>query len=241
MKKFFTIVLFLAIGMFAFAQQGYQDAVYLKNGSIIRGIIIEQVPNVSLKIETADKSVMVYKMEEIEKMTKETVVKEHASPGMKFGSGNNSGIKPGYFGMTNFGYGFGLNDTSKGLNTLDFETINGFQAFPYFSFGIGTGVKFWMMKDEDTKPLLVPAFVDLRGHFLKGPISPFIGIDLGYCWMVSPDAKGLGFLFKPSVGVSFVLGGMSRVNIGTGYYMQRYSDTIGYTVSTWNFNFGISF
>lgn len=49
----------------------YVDVVYLKNGSVIRGIIIEQVPNVSIKIETAGGSVFVYKMEEVERMTKE--------------------------------------------------------------------------------------------------------------------------------------------------------------------------
>jgi hypothetical protein len=49
------------------------DVVYLKNGSIIRGTIIEQVPGVSLKIETSDGSVFFYKMEEIEKITKEKV------------------------------------------------------------------------------------------------------------------------------------------------------------------------
>ncbi len=47
------------------------DVVYLKNGSIIRGIIIEQVPNVSLKIQTSDGSIFFYKMDEIEKITKE--------------------------------------------------------------------------------------------------------------------------------------------------------------------------
>ena len=48
-----------------------QDVIYLKNGSIIRGTIIEQVPNVSIKIQTKDGNVFVYKMEEVEKMTKE--------------------------------------------------------------------------------------------------------------------------------------------------------------------------
>jgi hypothetical protein len=45
--------------------------VYLKNGSVIRGMIIEQTPNVSLKIQTKDGSIFVYKMEEVSKMTKE--------------------------------------------------------------------------------------------------------------------------------------------------------------------------
>ncbi len=50
---------------------GLQDVVYLKNGSVIRGTIIEQVPNVQIKIKTSDGSIFVYKIEEIEKMTKE--------------------------------------------------------------------------------------------------------------------------------------------------------------------------
>ncbi len=63
--------LFLVLLMTTFAQQNYDDVVYLKNGSVIRGIIIEQVPNVSLKLQTKDGNIFVYKMEEVEKMTKE--------------------------------------------------------------------------------------------------------------------------------------------------------------------------
>lgn len=47
------------------------DVVYLKNGGVIRGMIIEQIPGISIKIQTKDGNVFVYKMEEIEKMTKE--------------------------------------------------------------------------------------------------------------------------------------------------------------------------
>lgn len=49
----------------------YVDVVYLNNGSVIRGMIVEQIPNVSIKIQTKDGSIFVYKMEEVEKMTKE--------------------------------------------------------------------------------------------------------------------------------------------------------------------------
>jgi hypothetical protein len=49
----------------------YREVLYLKNGSIIKGIIIEQIPNVSYKIETGDGSVFIYKFEEVEKITKE--------------------------------------------------------------------------------------------------------------------------------------------------------------------------
>jgi hypothetical protein len=54
------------------AQQEMQDVVYLKDGSVIRGVIIEQVPGVSLKIKTRDSNIFVYKITDVEKMTKET-------------------------------------------------------------------------------------------------------------------------------------------------------------------------
>lgn len=37
----------------------------------VRGTIIEQVPNVSLKVQTADGSVFAYQISEVEKITKE--------------------------------------------------------------------------------------------------------------------------------------------------------------------------
>ena len=60
-------ILFLVclMGMtFAFAQGNMQDVVYLKNGSIIRGEIIEMVSGETVKIMTVDGSVFVWDMEE---------------------------------------------------------------------------------------------------------------------------------------------------------------------------------
>ena len=55
-----------------FAQQP-EDVVHLKNGSIVRGTIIEQIPGESLKIQTQGGSVFVYTMDEIVKISKEPV------------------------------------------------------------------------------------------------------------------------------------------------------------------------
>ena len=70
-------ILFLAclMGMtFAFAQSSLQDVVYLKNGSIIRGDIIEMVPGETVKIMTADGSVFVHDFAQVEKFAKEQPV-----------------------------------------------------------------------------------------------------------------------------------------------------------------------
>jgi TM2 domain-containing membrane protein YozV len=75
MRKGFIITLMMVICVCLaselFAQQLMQEVVYLKNGSIIRGVIIEQVPNVSIKIQTTDGNVFVYDIQDILKITKE--------------------------------------------------------------------------------------------------------------------------------------------------------------------------
>ncbi|MDR0874268.1 MAG: hypothetical protein LBN27_12530 [Prevotellaceae bacterium] len=71
MKKLFLTVLVSLIASVTFAKGDYQDVVYLKNGTIIHGTIIEQVPNQSLKIETQGGNIFVYQTEDIEKITKE--------------------------------------------------------------------------------------------------------------------------------------------------------------------------
>jgi len=52
-------------------QANMEDVVYLKNGNIIRGTILEQIPGQSLKIRTTDNSMFVFTMEEIEKVARE--------------------------------------------------------------------------------------------------------------------------------------------------------------------------
>lgn len=94
MKTLFTVLIVnIFILPFLYTQQ-MEDVIYLKNGSIIRGIIIEQVPNISLKIKTKDGSVFAYKMEEVEKLTKEDMKGEWYTETSKLG---NDGFRSGKF------------------------------------------------------------------------------------------------------------------------------------------------
>ena len=73
MKKILCFCLSMIFGILSYCQNNLEEVVYLKNGSIIRGTIIEQVPNQTLKIQTKDGSVFVYSFSEIEKITKEKI------------------------------------------------------------------------------------------------------------------------------------------------------------------------
>jgi len=64
------------------AQQQMIDVVYLKDGGIVRGIIIEQRPGESILIRTRDGSQFRYQMSQIDRMVKEggTLPRATASP-----------------------------------------------------------------------------------------------------------------------------------------------------------------
>ena len=75
MKRTILFFVCLMMGMtFAFSQSNLQDVVYLKNGSIIRGDIIEMVPGETVKIMTTDGSVFVHDYADVQKFTKEQPV-----------------------------------------------------------------------------------------------------------------------------------------------------------------------
>jgi hypothetical protein len=69
-----TIVLFfilIAIVSPLSSQEELIDAVHLKNGTIIRGIIFETVPDVSLKVKTAEGHVFAIPAAKVEKIARE--------------------------------------------------------------------------------------------------------------------------------------------------------------------------
>lgn len=57
--KTYLLSLLLLLNLTAFSQTLYQDVVYLKNGSKIKGMITEFVPDVSYTITTNDGSIFV--------------------------------------------------------------------------------------------------------------------------------------------------------------------------------------
>jgi hypothetical protein len=73
MSRFLLVVctLILLSTSQTFAQQAMEDVVHLKNGGVIRGIIVEQIPGETLKIQTRDGNIFAYRFDEIAKITKE--------------------------------------------------------------------------------------------------------------------------------------------------------------------------
>ncbi|MBP9152594.1 MAG: DUF1566 domain-containing protein [Flavobacteriales bacterium] len=74
MKIYIKLIAFLmAISFHGICQNSLQDIVYLKNGSIIKGVIIEQILGQTIKLETRDGNIFVFQENEVEKLTRETI------------------------------------------------------------------------------------------------------------------------------------------------------------------------
>ena len=212
MKK---LVLFLLLAVCSVSAMvgRVQEVVYLKNGSVIRGTIIEQVPNVSLKIQTNDGNIFAYKMSEVAKITKEETSSNriHSSSSSLLSSFELDGRGPeiGYRGFVDLGCTIGIGKLCEWR--IELNTVHGYQFMPYLFAGLGVGVHYYF-----NPAVSVPIFADIRSDILNNSISPFVEMRVGY----SPF-KAKGFYFNPSLGCRFTMRGINAINTSIGYSMLR--------------------
>jgi len=191
----------------------YQEIVYLKNGSIIRGTIVEQIPNRSIKIITGDGNIFAFQVDDIEKIVKETPVNNRKS------QSSFSGLQSGYKGIIDLGYYAGVGNIP--IDRFNFNFINGYQINPYFSIGIGTGMHVFYNNYDYNSSVLIPVFADFRVSFTKARISPYLSFDIGYSFNASDDFNGIGYFVSPTIGISFKLSKQLEIYTGTSYELQN--------------------
>ena len=200
-KALFMLLLF--IGSIATSvAQNVQEVVYLKNGSVVRGVVIEQVPGVSLKVQTSDGSIFAYQMSEVDKITKEAA---KSKIGKSYGFNGPSGNETGYKGFIDFGYTIGAGDW--GEDRIELSTSHGYQFSPYLFVGAGVAANYYF----DSEAFALPLFAHVRANILDNNISPYVDFKIGYALV---DAEGL--YMSPSVGCK-----INSFNVGIGYVMQK--------------------
>ncbi len=210
--------------------QNWEDVVYLKNGSIIKGTIVEQIPNVSLKIQTGDGSIFAYGLDEVEKITKE----QAAGRNKRIGAGwrkNGNGLETGYRGFFDFGGTIGTGTFDD--NRVELSTSHGIQISPHFFLGVGAGYNHYSGLELHE----IPVFGHVRSEFLDKFVSPFIDIKIGYTVF-----DEMGFYMNPSVGCRIALPRKTGLSFSVGYTMQKfdiyYYDDNGDFWGEWKENFG---
>ena len=198
MKK--LILLLCTLGTFCVSAYGQarniQDVIYLENGSIIKGTIVEQVPNKSIKVMTKDGSVFVYNLEDVSRITKEV---------------RNKDKNKGYFGNVAFTYGVGVGN-GDGINRIGLSVINGYRFNRHLAVGGGIGVMNILKTDE----WMLPLFAHFHTCFLKDETTPFFSANMGFNVSVMSGFMN-GFFFAPELGVLI----KGKVTLSVGYQIDR--------------------
>lgn len=227
----FGVSLLASVGMI-FATS---ETVYLKNGSVIKGKIIEQVPDESVKIETKDGNVFVYRADEVDKIEHDEPTVNHSENWAKqFSFGLLSGISVG-----------------EGSTMIPLELTFTKRWHKYFGAGIGLGLDF---PTSEGKPL-IPIFVDVKGYLplASTSILPFLNLRLGYA-INTQGAQTVGSgkfkvevprinytIFSLMPGVRIPLSRTTDLDFALGYEMYAPSESGFKTSNLFGARIGFNF
>jgi hypothetical protein len=189
---FFLLFTCLAIPLLA-QKKGWQDVVYLKNGSIIRGELMSDPDGGTVKVETAGRNLLVFPEAEVEKVSRQLI-----RPAFKYP------FTKGYLHMTEAGLSVGNSSQwNQGRKEdISLQTFNGYQFASFFALGLTAGV------DAYSRVTLLPLGLGLRGDLSKTRVRPYYALDAGYAldWLHNPRQPGNrqgGIFWSPGLGLKF--------------------------------------
>lgn len=203
------------------AQHRQQDVVFLHNGSMVRGEIIEHIVDSHVKIQTVDGSIWVFQMDEVREVTQ---VEKYNSKSHTIEPGNS-----GFYNLTDIGVLSGR-DANSSILTLSGQTVCGYRISQRFSAGIGTGF-------ENYNTVLAPVFAEGRYYFLQRNFSPFVALQAGYGIPVNNyrDYSGAwthkgGVMANATVGIRNYLSNNVALVLSAGY---RHQQSVSSTYQWW--------
>lgn len=242
MRKLIALCVLLAACISASWAQtsGFKDIIYLKNGSIIKGEITEDIPGETMKIRTAGGNTFVYKYADIEKTAKErqqvAVQTNETAPSYNDPVWTDADMdshsqtsRRGYHAMIDFGPQYA---SVNGHNAYggELSTTHGFQIFNCLFAGLGMGVSYYNIGDlDDSNVVYIPIYTAIRYIPINRGFSPFIELRGGYD--VYSNVDGNGAYFAANVGIRLgsgkkafnLIAGYTYRTLDLEYYSKRHS------------------
>ncbi|MFO7828188.1 MAG: hypothetical protein R6V23_06170 [Bacteroidales bacterium] len=223
---FFILLSLLLIGSLSntIAQETkQQDVVYLINGSILHGKIVEIKANQSVTLFSNCGDKWVINQSDIEKIEKEdisdeyTFFNEHGRKTIEY-------RKKGYYSNLNIGFLFSV-DIDSPFPPLSLMFLNGYRFENGVSVGAGLGL-------DLLNEAYMPIVMDLKYNFTEGRINHFVYFQGGYAIpLETPDpydydyytyydsdinSEG-GYIINPGIGLKLYLNQKNAFSFGIGY------------------------
>jgi hypothetical protein len=238
--KSITAVILLFFCTTAFAQDNMEDVLYLKNGNVYRGTLIETVPNETYKIQIAGGSIFTVTVAEVQKITKEPRYRsappaqanpraQAPDPRMersRHQSKYDSTYVPGFKKKRKY---FFVGELRAAPNNGGVRIVNGYKfgRFGYLGIGVGIdGASFSQGRNLDpnmnynyrnySDGVYLPIYIRYAGDILKKQITPFYYVEMGYA--AHPD----GIYFPGGGGQGVSRGGpIAAVGFGCKFNTKK--------------------
>jgi hypothetical protein len=198
MKKYLLTLIILIITVFQVSAQKTKDVLYLKNGSIIYGKLLE-IANEQYKMQTSEGSIFIYKSEEVEKFAKESPFFDGRKTdgfGVSIEGGLLIGSQHSEYNAP-FSFNFLVNITSKTQNITSFGSGVEFIGRPY-----------------------TPLFIEYKYIFSNKKTSPFLFFRGGAIIPLGKDDVSTSMVTSYTNGPKDYKGGAS-ITVGTGISWAR--------------------
>lgn len=196
------------------------DVVELKNGSVIKGRILDQEAD-QVRIELLGGSVLVYSMEEVEEIRQEP--SQFRKVKLRLGQGYRNRQptfrEQGIYHVVSIDWCFNQNEWNGMRLDPHFHYAAGYHFNQYVNLGIGTGL------DPYESGLIIPWYIDFRGDLWQRKLTPTYYAQAGYGfsaiegWQISEMRGGLML----SAGAGWKINTSRKVEwmITLGYKMQQ--------------------
>lgn len=188
MNKLAQILLFCWLGCFGstsrlFGQTATPvdsncvDLIYLKNGSLFRGKIVEYKPGESLTVQTLSGLKLWFEDKQVRKIVQDC---PKVRPAKTHTARQYSFRERGIYNATRIGLLLGDAHWGQSAKGGFFQHTTGWQFSRMLGAGIGVGAENFTIDTDDAATY--PVFAEARGYFLPQKVSPYFSLAGGYAF-----------------------------------------------------------
>ncbi len=223
MKVLLTNILILLFSLSLFAQENneegamFQDVVYLKDGSLFRGKLLEYKPDESLVIETWSGQQIRFKSNRVRKVRQELIQPKHTEKVTAYNF-----REKGWFNNTDLSVNWSENNWGSLIVGASIANVAGYQFNRLVGAGVGVGFDTYQLVSRNQ---YIPIFAEVRGYFLKKKTTPMYRYQVGYGIGLKDLDQDLfksvgGFYSYPAVGFRFGAKSGGNTTLDLGWKVQ---------------------
>lgn len=225
---FFSFLNLFFWGTISAQAQKMQDVVYLHDGSILKGQVLEFQPEGKIRVEILGGSVLVYPASAVKELKKEPVPNNLLAPESPKATVGIPLKTKGIYLMSQIHANVGKDYNYQIQGGTGFTHIVGYQFNQWFGLGLGAGFS------SIGNKTFAPIFSEARGHFSKDASGFFYSLAAGYAYAFKHSTDQFGFSNNntkakggmwvyPAFGYRFKSSKKMNACLDLGYCIQKAS------------------